>query len=155
MGNIPAGETFTVVLTNSTPSGEPGIIPLRERASRLLSQIARVAPVVELPEERCELAERLSCNVSEPFLVVVVGEVNSGKSTLVNALLGGIFSPSGLLPVTDRVRVFQHGETPSDVTENEVTTITRPLDVLKQVKIVDTPGVNSIESDHEKITDEQ
>ncbi len=139
---------------NSTSSsGEQGIIPLRERAARLLSQIARVAPAVELPEERCELAERMSRNISEPFLVVMVGEVNSGKSTLVNALLGGVFAPSGLLPVTDRVQVFQHGETPSGVTENGVMTITRPLDVLKQMKIVDTPGVNSIESDHEQITD--
>lgn len=107
-----------------------------------------------MAEQRCELAERLSHNVSEPFLVVVVGEVNCGKSTLVNALLGGMFSPSGLLPVTDRVCVFQYGEKPDDMTESGVTTITRPLDILKQVKIVDTPGVNSIESDHEQITDQ-
>jgi tRNA U34 5-carboxymethylaminomethyl modifying GTPase MnmE/TrmE len=151
---MPAGETPFLVFTNSTSAGEPGIVALRDRAARLLSQIARLAPAVDLPDEHCVLAERLSINVSEPFLVVVVGEVNSGKSTLVNALLGGMFAPSGLLPVTDRVCVFQYGETPDDVTEHGMTTITRPLDVLKQLTIVDTPGVNSIESDHEQITDQ-
>ena len=151
---MPAGETKFVVFTNSTSVGELGVVPLRERAARLLAQIARLAPAVDLPDEHCVLAERLSSSVSEPFLVVVVGEVNSGKSTLVNALLGGMFAPSGLLPVTERVCVFQFGETPDSMMENGVTTITRPLDVLKQVTIVDTPGVNSIESNHEQITDQ-
>lgn len=43
-----------------------------------------------------------------PFLVVVVGEFNSGKSSLVNALLGRRALKEGILPTTNEISVLQH-----------------------------------------------
>jgi len=47
--------------------------------------------------------------LDELFLLVVVGEFNSGKSALINALLGEAFLPEGPTPTTDRVYVLAHG----------------------------------------------
>jgi ribosome biogenesis GTPase A len=39
-------------------------------------------------------------SIDDIFLVVIVGEFNSGKSTLINALLGSDYLKSGILPTT-------------------------------------------------------
>ena len=46
--------------------------------------------------------------LDEPFLVVVVGEFNSGKSTVINALLGGSFLAEGILPTTNEISVLKY-----------------------------------------------
>jgi small GTP-binding protein len=68
--------------------------------------------------------------LDELFLLVVVGEFNSGKSAFINALAG--------------TRVMEEGVTP---TTAQVT----PLR-LDDVKIVDTPGTNAVIREHEQIT---
>lgn len=39
-------------------------------------------------------------SIDDIFLVVIVGEFNSGKSTLINSLLGSDYLKSGILPTT-------------------------------------------------------
>ena len=39
-------------------------------------------------------------SIEDIFLVVIVGEFNSGKSTLINSLLGSDYLKSGILPTT-------------------------------------------------------
>lgn len=46
--------------------------------------------------------------LDELFLVVVVGEFNSGKSTVINALLGGKFLADGILPTTNEISVIKY-----------------------------------------------
>lgn len=48
--------------------------------------------------------------LDEPFLLVVVGEFNSGKSTVINALLGAKFLEDGILPTTNEISVLKHSE---------------------------------------------
>jgi hypothetical protein len=48
-----------------------------------------------------------------PLRVAVAGRVSSGKSTLVNALIGGELLVTGINPVTFTVCVLRHAQTPS------------------------------------------
>jgi predicted GTPase len=45
--------------------------------------------------------------LGDRLLLVVVGEFNSGKSTVVNALLGGRFLADGVLPTTNEICVLR------------------------------------------------
>ena len=47
--------------------------------------------------------------LDELFMLVVVGEFNSGKSSIVNALLGGRFLAEGILPTTNEISVLKWG----------------------------------------------
>ena len=47
--------------------------------------------------------------LDELFLLVVVGEFNSGKSSIVNALLGGRFLAEGILPTTNEISILKFG----------------------------------------------
>ena len=45
------------------------------------------------------------------FLLVVVGEFNSGKSAFLNALVGAKVMPEGVTPTTAVINLLQHGAT--------------------------------------------
>lgn len=57
-------------------------------------------------EEISLLREALK-QLDQPFLVVIVGEFNSGKSTVINALLGTRFLAEGILPTTNEISVLK------------------------------------------------
>jgi GTPase SAR1 family protein len=40
----------------------------------------------------------------------VVGEFNAGKSSVINALLGGRFLREGILPTTNEISVLRYGD---------------------------------------------
>ena len=48
--------------------------------------------------------------LEDPFLLVVVGEFNSGKSTVINALLGSKYLEEGILPTTNEISILKHAE---------------------------------------------
>ncbi|MGB7536992.1 MAG: dynamin family protein [Anaerolineales bacterium] len=90
--------------------------------------------------------------LDELFLLVVVGEFNSGKSALINALLGEAFLPEGPTPTTDRVYVLAHGPAgASEFVQDDVRLLHYPAELLRQVRIVDTPGTNAVLRRHEAI----
>ena len=62
--------------------------------------------VVPGMEEISLLREALK-QLDQPFLVVIVGEFNSGKSTVINALLGTRFLAEGILPTTNEISVLK------------------------------------------------
>lgn len=102
--------------------------------------------------------ERLASLVNEMdelFLLVVVGEYNSGKSTFINALLGDEVFAMGDLPTTRAISILRYGEAgPPESIGEHVQLYHYPLDVLRDLDIVDTPGTNSIERMEEAITRE-
>ena len=90
--------------------------------------------------------------LDELFLLVVVGEFNSGKSALINALLGEAFLPEGPTPTTDRVYVLAHGQAGApEFVQDDVRLLRYPAELLRQVRIVDTPGTNAVLRQHEAI----
>ena len=104
------------------------------------------------PEIQATLA-RSADQLDELFLLVVVGEFNAGKSAFINALLGRRLLPEGVTPTTADVTMVRHGDAAmSAVTEPHLRTVEAPVDLLRDLHIVDTPGTNAILREHEAVT---
>jgi small GTP-binding protein len=137
--------------------------------------LSRTRELAELGPEAGRLLEVLD----RPLLVTVMGEFNAGKSTFVNALLGEEVAPMGITPTTATINVLKYGaerkgrvvwlddaRAPLDVPWQEVPALLKglgaeqakqiravevlyPLEILQRVNVVDTPGLNSIQPEHE------
>lgn len=93
--------------------------------------------------------------LDELFMLVVIGEFNSGKSTLLNALLGKKYLRDGVTPTTDSINLIKYGkkeETLVDPDHKNTVIVRLPVDWLNEINVVDTPGTNAILRDHERIT---
>lgn len=123
----------------------------REALSKLLDVADSLDPASDLTRHARGILEHLD----EFFLLVVVGEVKSGKSAFINALLGRKVCPEGPTPVTDRINVLSFGEKEAERTVDEfVVERLYALEILRNLSIVDTPGTNSIILRHQEITEE-
>ncbi|TNF70468.1 MAG: dynamin [Acidobacteria bacterium] len=106
------------------------------------------------PEDLATLEQSIQ-QLDELFLLVVVGEFNSGKSTFINALLGQPLLAEGVTPTTSKIHLISYGEKEErSLTEADLEMIEAPVDFLREVRIVDTPGTNALERRHEAITEE-
>ncbi len=95
----------------------------------------------------------LRSGLNEPFLFVVVGEVKSGKSSFINALLGEDICPVDAAPCTDAIQEIVYAERPyEDTIRPFLKKIGRPLAILQTIAIVDTPGTNTVIENHQEIT---
>ena len=91
--------------------------------------------------------------LDDVFLLVVVGEFNAGKSAFVNALVGAQLLNEGVTPTTSCVHLLRYGEqAASERLPSGVLVVSAPVDLLRDVHIVDTPGTNAIIREHEQIT---
>ena len=120
--------------------------------------VLRVRDILSTSDGQRADLERLASLVHEMdelFLLVVVGEYNSGKSTFINALLGAEVFAMGDLPTTRAISILRYGDAGSPEPLGENTHLYHyPLEVLRDLDIVDTPGTNSIERMEEAITRE-
>jgi tetratricopeptide (TPR) repeat protein/GTP-binding protein EngB required for normal cell division len=120
---------------------------------------------------------RAAANLDQPLLVTVMGEFSSGKSSFVNAFIGADVAPTGITPTTATINVVRYGrERGGRILATDGTTlelgwdalmahlrglspdaaraidrveILVPLPQLEKINIVDTPGLNSIQPEHE------
>lgn len=89
-----------------------------------------------------------------PFLLVVAGEFNSGKSSLLNALLGRELLREGVTPTTDRIQWIAYADEPgSKVLEPGLIVLYLPHPLLRDVHLVDTPGTNAVIEHHQILTE--
>lgn len=101
-----------------------------------------------------QTAVSLLSSAGEPFLFVVVGEVKTGKSSLVNALLGDPLCEVAPDPCTDRIRMILHGPSISETAVGpSLSRVTAPPEILREIAVVDTPGIDSIIDRHQEITE--
>ena len=106
------------------------------------------------PEDQKTLQKSIQ-RLDELFLLVVVGEFNSGKSAFINALLGERFLPEGVTPTTAQISILHYGDASErEVAEDGVLTMAYPAAFLREINIVDTPGTNAIIRRHEQLTEE-
>ena len=61
-------------------------------------------------KESLEIIDTILNHIEELFLLVVVGEVKSGKSSFINALFGEKICKEGVTPVTDKINIIKFGE---------------------------------------------
>jgi len=105
--------------------------------------------------EEIKLLTEARKGLEELFLVVIVGEFNAGKSSVINAMLGDKFVAEGILPTTNEISVLRYGKKKSrEQTEDGFFNVDVPADLLQQVRIVDTPGTNVILQRQQRLTEE-
>lgn len=123
--------------------------------AQLLDQLEQFAQSIQ-NTAITKTVQGLQENINQPFLFVVIGEVKAGKSSFINALLGsGEICEVGADPRTNMVAkiVYSEGDGYSRETKpGELREIGRPVPILEQIAIVDTPGTNSPFQQHEDIT---
>ncbi len=104
-------------------------------------------------EEDLAALERSVRQLDRLFLLVVVGEFNAGKSTFINALLGRRLLPQGVTPTTRKIQRLIWGESEDrDLDEQGLEVVRAPVELLRRLEIVDTPGTNALDREHEAIT---
>ncbi len=159
-------------------AGAPGAPPVGQLAGLLAwaHELASATPaLVGLATAVGRAAEAFD----RPLLVAVMGEFNAGKSSFVNALCGAEIAPTGVTPTTATINVLRFGATPearvvhhdgsaraipaddlvaflgtlrdADAREVRMVEIFLPVEALRRVEIVDTPGLNSIRPEHERV----
>jgi small GTP-binding protein len=127
---------------------------ITDRERTLLERLAGFLEDFGSPSEDVSLVRQKLVDLEELFLLVIVGEFNSGKSAFINALLGeDELSREGVTPTTDRITVLRYGEQPAERERREgVLEKEYPNDFLREVAIVDTPGTNAIIRHHEELS---
>lgn len=122
---------------------------------RLLGELQIALARFDAAPEDLTALQRSTRQLDELFLLVIAGEFNSGKSTFINALLGQALLEEGVTPTTTRVHLLQFGpEVSHQVEEAALDRVTAPVELLRDINIVDTPGTNAIHREHEAITRE-
>lgn len=117
-----------------------------------LHQITKDINHQDLDETVKDLRDR----IKEPFMFVIVGEVKAGKSSFINALLntGQEICKVAASPMTDVIQQILYGEVQREESVNPyLKKIYLPVDILKEVAVVDTPGTNTIVKHHQEITE--
>lgn len=128
-------------------------IRLREQAvlERLWHLLRRVDNV---PSEHIDQVRDALFHTDHPFLIVLVGPFNSGKSTIINALIGANALETGPTPTTMRITILRHADEEQEIREAGENVFTRfhPAPILQNISFVDTPGLESVFTEHESIT---
>src|SRR5215212_2779150 len=81
---------------------------LLRRESRLLIELRETLEREQADERR--RVEELLATLEDLFTIVIVGEFNAGKSSLINALFGAKLRTEGPIPVDDRISILRYGE---------------------------------------------
>lgn len=120
---------------------------------RLMNGLQLTLAQLGAEQEDQEALRQSIQQLDEFFLIVVVGEFNSGKSAVINALLGQSYLQEGVTPTTSQIAILRYGEKAQRalVDERQVL-LTFPVEFLSELSIVDTPGTNAVIREHESIT---
>ena len=89
---------------------------------------------------------------NKPLKIVVVGEVKSGKSTFINALLHKNISEMDVLESTSSIIEIIYSKHEEVIQKDNIKRIYTNTEDLKNMYIVDTPGIKSINQNNESKT---
>ena len=131
------------------PAAQAQLSQARELLARLRDALAEFGAAAE---DRAALAASIR-QLDELFLIVCVGEFNAGKSAFINGLLGRSVVEEGVTPTTAQIQLLKYGNVVKSETDaNGLRILTAPVELLRDVHIVDTPGTNAIIREHERLT---
>jgi len=93
--------------------------------------------------------------MQELFMLVVVGEFNAGKTAFLNAMLGERLLTEGVTPTTSHIHILRYSEQfQQEVTPDDILLLQLPVEWLRDINLVDTPGTNAVIQRHQEITEE-
>jgi small GTP-binding protein len=126
---------------------------LLRREQRLLVELRETLDREQSDERR--RVDELLATLEDLFTIVIVGEFNAGKSSLINALFGAKLRTEGPIPVDDVISILRYAEQPSQrkLTDFVIEQF-YPVEFLRNITLVDTPGTNSIVQRHQEITED-
>ncbi|MCB0606635.1 MAG: dynamin family protein [Lewinellaceae bacterium] len=131
------------------------LLPIRSQLEETVKDLNELANLTG-NEELAEMVSNLRNRLHEPFMFVIVGEVKAGKSSFINALLGTGKEIARVAPqpMTDTVQQILYGEVETtEVINPHLKKIFLPVEILRDIAIVDTPGTNTIVAHHQEITE--
>ena len=132
---------------------DPAVQSLLRRESRLLVELRETLEHEQADERR--RVDELIATLEDLFTIVIVGEFNAGKSSMINALFGAKLRTEGPIPVDDVISILRYGEEASTKRLSDfVIEQFYPIDFLRNITLVDTPGTNSIVTRHQEITED-
>ncbi|HLA63988.1 MAG TPA: dynamin family protein, partial [Rhodothermales bacterium] len=128
---------------------------LAARTRVLLGRLGALLDTAGAPAETRRRLDDLAGRLDDLLLVVVVGEFNAGKSSVLNAIFGARVMEEGPVPTTDRITVLRYGEREEAHRTGELVVERRlPHPLLRGLALVDTPGTNSIVREHQALTED-
>ena len=112
---------------------------------RFLGDLRELLAQQGAPNDYLTTLRQALLDLDQLFLLVVAGEFNAGKSALINVLLGEEILAEGVTPTTAAVTLLTYGEQPQRLDRSDgLLEIRYPLELLRTLSLVDTPGTNAI-----------
>ena len=122
---------------------------------RIASQLQACLVGFEGADAYATTLRQVTNALDDLFLLVIVGEFNAGKSACINALLRSEVLEEGVVPTTHQVTIVRYGQqNVQHQIEQNVLEIENNAEFLRDISIVDTPGVNAVLREHEQLTEE-
>ncbi|MBE0492381.1 MAG: dynamin family protein [Sulfurospirillum sp.] len=157
-------QEFKDNFVKNIPVFDANLLGLLERVKFVLLDESMSASL-ELKEKLAKLQIR----AKEPMKVAIVGQFSSGKSTFLNAILAQNILPTGITPVTSKINYIKYAnelmikvtyldgsekyhdikdiakftDQRGEVEQIAYLSLYAPLEILKEITFVDTPGLNS------------
>ncbi len=133
----------------------PRTLALRAQVEDIVKDLQRLSQEIG-HKELATMVGELRNRMTEPYMFVIVGEVKAGKSSFVNALLESDREICAVAPqpMTDTIQQILYGDKEEVVIVNPyLKKVFLPIDILRDIAVVDTPGTNSIVEHHQEITE--
>ena len=122
---------------------------------RIASQLQACLVGFEGADAYATTLRQVTNALDDLFLLVIVGEFNAGKSACINALLRSEVLEEGVIPTTHQVTIVRYGQqNVQHQIEQNILEIENTAEFLRDISIVDTPGVNAVLREHERLTEE-
>jgi small GTP-binding protein len=128
---------------------------LLQRERQLASELQECLAGFEGANAYATALRHINSSLDDIFLLVIVGEFNAGKSACINALLHNNALEEGVIPTTHQITIIRYAEQSEQHPRGQgILEIDYPADFLQDISIVDTPGVNAVLREHERLTEE-
>ncbi len=143
-----------MLMTGSVLQEQQRDLLQQERA--LVSELhTHLAQFVEIDPARVKTLQQVMTALDELFLLVIVGEFNAGKSATINALLRAQVMQEGVIPTTHAITMLRYGTQEDHKQRGDgILDIGYPATFLRDITIVDTPGVNAVLREHQQLTED-